>query len=302
MRRLLRYSGRTLVLLFFPTAFAHAQQARDYPGFVAIDDTPTSVSITAPVPQLLTSDDLTTTTWLAVRARIPNVFRLLNEERNPARFSLLANELAADLVRLEILAVSQAPDSAAIVEQETTRARSQLTVAIGAVLDRRAAPTATLELLGETLTLLERDIARAELPESTAPNSALNWTSPPGLTNDRFARDIAEWNGARLQREMRVRAALLQRVLAGPRDQWPEKSEVIELAELARALADRPEEVPYASRVTFRQAALRIEVVAQNLSDFVKDRNRAQARRQVRVLRECLHDTQLFLELRARGL
>lgn len=73
-----------------------------------------------------------------------------------------------------------------------------------------------------------------------------------------------------------------------------------ELGEIARALVMRQDELNPLSREGFRNAALRADVVSENLIDFLAQRDWANARRQVNVMGDCIQVMDDYLAVNRR--
>ncbi len=73
-----------------------------------------------------------------------------------------------------------------------------------------------------------------------------------------------------------------------------------EVGEMARALVERQGELPSASRPGFVAAALRLEVIAENLGDLHTEGDRLRFRRQLIELQEAVEDVQAFIAVRDR--
>jgi hypothetical protein len=70
-----------------------------------------------------------------------------------------------------------------------------------------------------------------------------------------------------------------------------------EVVELSRALARRQSELPDLSRPGFRNATMRLEVIAENIVEFSREHDRHGYNRQVVLLGETLRDLESFLVL-----
>ena len=73
-----------------------------------------------------------------------------------------------------------------------------------------------------------------------------------------------------------------------------------QVKQLARALVFRQGELPAPMRPGFRNAALQIEVIADNLADFAAERDRANFRRQLLSLRRAVERAREYVEMNER--
>lgn len=114
-----------------------------------------------------------------------------------------------------------------------------------------------------------------------------------------FREMISAWNARRLLAGYTERHSSIQHALER-RDDFRFTAQAREMGELARELATRIYEVPLTSRIAFRNNALRMDVQAENLSNYLEQDNRPYALRQLRYIEDTMEQADAFLRLRER--
>lgn len=256
--------------------------------------------------EVLTADKVTTTTWQAVRLRLnSHVVHLRASVRVGGAGLELTKALEnfqEDLSLYDQLAERLAHENAK--EIEATRARlDRLLDLLAGDYDR-----GTDEQITSTLRLVEETVARIEELSLEADRLAgrretAGFLSVPDdwgeLTNP--APDLRI--GLVLLNADELRHAIEDRRSTMQKTSWKRLTAEHErlgreVAEIGRALLKRQGEFPALSRPGFCHAAMRIEVIGDNLVDFAKDDNRLNYRRQLLSLEEALERVDSYIRLK----
>ena len=297
-----------------------------YPGFLSEDrettaseriaeadvQTSDSLEAVASIRQQVLADDLASTvTWTNTRARLDpgmeEVRMLMLASANPEEVEAAAEKFLADLEAILAMAPYQAPGQETGLVIYRDRIRRQLTLILS---DYRMHESAQLQSTDELLRLsmdeFHRLLFHSDLDRGSGSDGYRrvpdDW-KVGDFTEPAFAEHIAGWSGSQLvagyaDRVEILTEALRRKKLSRNRDPIV----AIEMGELARELARRTYEVPVTSQVPFRNTALRLDVLAENLYDYIKADNGPYARRQLRVMGKTAGEAQAFLALRDRGL
>ncbi len=284
-----------------------------YPGFVseeAVAPTPApepSVPPT-PAPQLLVDDTPSTTTWFQTRERLEpgmeEIRMLMISRATSQEIAAQEEKFIGDLDAVVRMANFQAPGQAGGLGA----IRSRIVRQLGYLIEDYAAGEwrkleTTEELLRRSMKEAQYLLFRSDLDRGLASPAATvlpaDWdTSRFG--SPRFAAQIADWDGARLLGSYRGRHAQIESALRRNR-QFHDPIAAREMAELARQLATRVNEVPVTSATAFRDAALRLDVLAENLDDQLAAQNTLYARRQLRLMGHAIDDVEAYLALRRQN-
>ncbi|MCC6546949.1 hypothetical protein IT570_07250 [Candidatus Sumerlaeota bacterium] len=288
-------------------------QQNAYPSFVTRNEAtnpvsrPTDETTTGTVtftPEVLVDDVQSTTTWMSTRARLqPGLEELrlaMLSTASPTEISDSAQKLYDDISRIEIMAPAQAPVQQGRIGELITRIDKQVEFVVD---DYTAGDFKRLQssqdLLQRSLNDLEQVLRESDLDRGRPfrPPAALpvDWNAG-AFASPGFADDI---------RNMRARELLvaygdrIESIASGLKHnrQAPERDlEIaVEMGELARHLAERSNEVPVASQVPFRDAALRLDVISECLFEYIRDGRNTYTRRQLRHARETLNRCQAYL-------
>lgn len=254
--------------------------------------------------QVLTMDLVSSGTWLGTRdrldAHIEEMRLALVSDAPVNEFNDIATEFLVSLDVLAEMAPMQAPYQADGIEFQRDRMEQQVLFMVQDYSQgefRRVASTNRLltRAMGEMHTLLARsDIDRGW--------DAVDYTQLPGgwepgnFSRPEFGRQIRSWSGRRLiseyrNRYIRLNDAFRQRNI--DQQAWV----TLEMGELARELARRTDEVPTLSREPFRNSALKLDVIAENLHDQIVDSRRLHVRRQLISMNQAIRDAERYLEL-----
>jgi hypothetical protein len=312
--------------------------AQDYPAFVFTEDrqppaTPTPAPNNPPPPseentnaaqstepeettpevievgtsRVLVGELRSTETWTATRARIAPALEELRlaflTGASSSEAQAIAGRMLEDVTRVLLMAPYQAPNQAESLGYYNLRLRRQLDLFLDDYLEGRTERLETTDrLLRETLRDWEALLTRSDLEragrsgEGPAPLPA-DWRAPR-MEMEEFDLLIAAWQVPALL------AAAEERFLAMNESQrnrrsTPPLTVARELSAIGRELATRAFEFPVTSRVPFQNAALRLDVQAENLHDHLRSGHRLHARRQLRVIGQTLRDLDRHAEARA---
>ncbi len=290
----------------------------DFIGSATPAPTPTAPSPVAETPEtvpaynfpdqleVLAGDLSSTSTWIATRDRLEPGFEELRimmlTSAPPDEVSQQIISLTIDLEVIGKMSAAQAPRQTDSIARTNSRIETQLEYMGGDYLQgawRQLGNTDQL-LRGEVDGLLRllRDSDRdrgAAIGAETIPS---DW-EVGGFRHPSFRERIRGWQTSRLMEGFRNRREALVSLAKGG-FQPPDAEYAREMGELARELATRQSDVPVTSRLAYRNATLRLDVMAENLLDFLQDNQSLHARRQARALEDAEADVQAFLELRPR--
>ncbi|MCC5876352.1 MAG: hypothetical protein JJU11_09070, partial [Candidatus Sumerlaeia bacterium] len=159
--------------------------------------------------------------------------------------------------------------------------------------------SSTNRLLNRSMSELHTLLARSDIDRgwvATDYSELPGGWNPGNFSSPDFARQIRAWNGRTLISEYRNRHSRLAQA-----HQRRNMRELVwltyEMGELARELARRTDEVPTLSREPFRNAALRLDVMAENLRDFITESRRLHSRRQLYAINLAIRDAERYLDL-----
>lgn len=229
-----------------------------------------------------------TAPYREVRSRLqelPARLRLLLHEPGGEDFVIaLLEQYDADMEAFRSLSASLALAEFPEIEEQAARLDSLLDVLARdyAARDERRYPT-SLRLIEQSLARLEELAASAEnraVPQARATIHDAPGDWGEGRFGDPSLRGaLAVQQGAELIDRGR---ALVRRVstLGDPALRTEGEPAARELGEIARALVRRQAELEPSARPAFRNAALRLEVLAENMADFSRTREHSKYRRQ----------------------
>lgn len=250
---------------------------------------------------VLVADITSTTTWMRVRERMePHLEQLRILVITSATMEDLVSQTANFSTDLGVLAESaafQAPRQREAIVYTTSLLQRYLRVLESDYIPADPGRAGTvLPLLGRSMAELEILLAMSDEDRGM---DAPGWRLPAdwdvgGFRAPDFAPTIATMAADQLLAEFRFRNASLQRNLRLPPAQWDLQS-VLEMGELARELANRVQELPASSRTGFRNAALRLDVLAESLHDFMSEGNYLYARRHQRTVEWAARDVENYL-------
>ena len=312
------------------TLVAGRLAAEDYPSFVytgdgapaaavptatpepVVADEPTSAPVATPPPtfvdppRVLVGDLASTRTWTATRARIEPGFEELRVAfiggASPDEAAASASRLLTDLDAIVQMAATQAPNQEQSIVWFENRLRRQIRMMISDYMmgDRSRIPTTdrmVRKSLMEFQAVLERsDRERGNPDVGRRSGLPTDWASGEQELRD-FAAMIGAWSKEQLADEYRLRAITYYDILKRTREEEPALSDAREMSALARELATRDYELPMASRQPYRNCALQLDVLAENLHDHLRNGRRLHARRQTRLILSTFRQLDSYLEL-----
>lgn len=319
----MRWPAAMLFLALVSCLYAQedpAEQIKDYedsqyPAFIdAVEITPAPIHEEAeenpatPLPTLrpdiLVTDPASTTTWAQVRES-------LHTNLEELRLSLISggsaeeiekkrNAFALDLERILIMAPHQAPNQQKGLDYYQKRIDIQLGFFIEQFAEgdfRRA--ESSEEMLRLSLEefdylLFQSDLDRGS--SGTFQNIPEDW-NPRTFQRHDFSQIIRGWSGRKLLDAYEDRLGEI-RWRFEERGSFDSSRAAVEMGELARQLATRLYEVPINSRPGFQDAVLRLDVLSENLHDFLSKENKPYTRRHLRVIEDAIQDVKAYLELR----
>jgi hypothetical protein len=288
---------------------------QDYPSFIGSatpTPTPPPIELAESLPltefgQVLAGDALSTQTWTLVRARVEPALEAVrvqillaatDEEMTQAE-STVEEALAA----VEKLAPAYAPS-----QQQALRSLANRILRLVSLMlsDSRAGESARVSTSDRLLRrateewnqLLARSDAERGLPPEYLVLPPRGWNVGYFELPD-FRGRIMGWSIDQLIVEYRSRLLTIEESFH-PKRRCEEVSltGVREMGELARELASRTWEFPHNSREPFRNSALRLDVMAENLHDYLREDNALYAKRQLRTIDRAMRETEAFLTLR----
>lgn len=260
-------------------------------------------------PQLLVDDLASSTTWTRTRARIvpgmDEVRMLMLASANPEEVEAAADKVMEDIDLVLRMAPFQAPTQEEGLAIQRDRIERQLELIVDDYAARRLKQMQnTDELLRVSLDEFSRLLLHSDLERGSA--SAVLRRIPEDWNVGRFrapdfAARVSGWSADQLLGAYTERIGVIESALRSKRP--PRDSRIgREMGELARQLAGRAYEVPLTSQPAFRNSALRLDVLAENLDQYIRDENGPYAKRQLRFMRYAVRDCQAYLELRRQGL
>ncbi|CAN5272216.1 hypothetical protein BH09SUM1_BH09SUM1_05280 [soil metagenome] len=276
-------------------------------GTLDIADAQTSAGIAMEDATSLVADLQSTETWTQTRERIPPAIeelRLLFLSRAAAKeIDAQEEKLASDIDLIVRMAEFQAPNEERGLDSLSKRMEKQISLVIS---DYNAGEFVRMGITDDLLRKSLRDWNELLVRSDIERGSQRFESQPAGWNVERFADpDFTETARAMDARELLTEYRQRQIDLTNDfrDDRWKSQERSLrEMGELARQLADRSYEVPLTSRVTYRNAALRLDVMAENSWDYVRKGNRPYARRQIRAMGKAIDEVDEFLKLKSRGL
>jgi hypothetical protein len=255
--------------------------------------------------EVLIGREPTEAAWRGVRNRMQTRFNALREGvRLPYDawdFSTAVEEWKGDVDQYAEFAVALAADEYEDIESEIEvidLLTHYLTLDYASGNPIRI--ESTLRQIDLRLQNLELMSARADVRAGRSDRWGYTLFPPdwgePRVRDKMFGDGLVFYSAAELLEMARDRQYMLSRL---EQDRLDMDSEDLakETMEIARALATRQAELPDLSRAGFRNVAMRMEVVAENIIDFSRKRDRIGINRQVLLLGESVRDMQRFLDL-----
>lgn len=268
---------------------------------------PTPTPTPAPSPVILVPVDPTAEAWRAARLRLYERAAELREGLGLPLGQWDATaaiaSARADVATFRAYAVPLAPDQLPAIDATIARLDAQCETLAGLLTqrgDRRRLEGAMQQIESSLARLdelaLEGDLAAGRASEWGFVLRPPDWGAlryPEGAAADATARmDARQLLGALADR---------QRVLGDSNLRALDDAEPIarEMGELARALVRRQGEVRSLSRPGFRNAALRLEVMSENVVEYARTRDRLNVRRQAREMHAVLKELAGYLVVAA---
>ncbi len=259
-----------------------------------------------PGEEVLIGREPTEAAWRGVRNRMQTRFNALREGvRLPYdawNFTTAIEDWKSDIDLYAEFAVALATDDHEEIEREI-EVIDLLThyLALDYSSGNPIRIESTLRQIDSRLQNMESMSARADARAGRSDRWGYTLFPPdwgePRVRDKMFGDGLVFYSAAELLEMARDRQYTLSRT---QQDRLELDSEVLakETLEIARALATRHAELPELSRAGFRNVAMRMEVVAENIIDFGRKRDRIGINRQVFLLGESVRDMQRFLDLR----
>lgn len=258
--------------------------------------------------EVLAVDEPTSTTWTATRHRLAThsagLLELARANRDHEAFEETVNNLTGDLRDMEDLSARMTPNQAAEISGLVDRADKLLELLAADYLEGTPRELQTsLRLLQDTLAAIERAAAEGDRESGRAVSEVSRYL-PPDWGNLRFGnestrRAASTMPAADLLRTMDESRRVLADRSTHELPPWAEE-EARRLGEMARALVYRQGEMPELMRPGFRNAALRAEVISENLVEFTREKRQAHFVRQLEAFGEALDSLNGYLEMRDR--
>lgn len=254
--------------------------------------------------QVLMFDLATSNTWTATRHHLEEQLEELRlalvTEAPQEEFAVLARDFLVDLDVLVEMAPWQAPLQLQGIEYQRDRIERQVLHLMSDYTEGDARRIATTnELISRSMADLHSLLVRSDRDRGW---DAVDYTELPGgwdpgdFISPTFAGHIQAWSGQRLASEYRDRFRRLQ-IHYRNRTINDQVWMTYEMGEIARELARRSYEVPIVAREPFRNACLKLDVLAENLRDYLEDTRRLHARRQLYSMNLAIRDVERYLEL-----
>ncbi|MBX3729443.1 MAG: hypothetical protein KF858_09685 [Candidatus Sumerlaeia bacterium] len=260
-------------------------------------------------PQVLVADEATSTAWTAVRFQLASrvsTLRAVTRTDDVPRLHETIGTLREDLTLFAGIAEIMTPRE----DWGTMRTALGRTNRLIANLERDMVDGSQQELV-TTLRFLEESLLRLEELALLADIANRGGAGPHAMAlppdwgplrhgDEAFRTGLVLLNARDLAVELeRRRAWLRQESMNRLHVEAPTVAR--EMAELARALVGRQGEMPDLMRPGFRNAAMRLEVIAENLHDFHREGDRTRFRRQLTALDESLAAVTEYLAQRDRA-
>lgn len=253
---------------------------------------------------VLPGDEATTQTWRAVRMRLNNsvspLRELVQRSQREAQLKAAIDALERDLDLFERHARSLAIEEFASVQEVRGRIDKLLEhLAFDYANGQGAQFPTTLRLLDESVARLEdlamqSDIRIGRRGLGRYSPMPMDWAQPR-YPEPLIRSKTAVMTGRELCEAIRRRVQTMKR---SPRDQIEQDGGLAarELGELARALILRQGDVDPIARPGFRNAALQMEVIAENQVDFHRRGDWTNYRRQLIALDDVLERALMYLD------
>ncbi len=256
-----------------------------------------------PVPELLVTDLASTQTWTQVRNRLePDLEELRSLMISRAEKKPLFEQYDRVIQNFDLI-IRMAPYQAPLQEKGLRLYRGRITKQVDYLLEdylqeRWRQFENTDELLRDATEEFQYLLFQSDLDRGAAERGFYdlpeNWT-PPSIPDERFSEEIAAWSTDKIVSAYRRRWGDLQYSVEEKRDFKRRRRQALEMGMLARELATRIYDVPVESRTGFQNAALQMDVQAQNLADYLQTENRPYALQQLRAIDNTLERTEIFL-------
>lgn len=266
---------------------------------------PTPTPTPVPSPMVLVPADPTAEVWRAARLRLYERAAELREGLDlpmvqwDASAAIAATR--ADVATFRAYAVPLAPEQLATIDTTIGRLDAQLNTLADSLVqgsDRRRLES-TMQQVESSLVRLDELALEGDL----AAGRAAQWgyvLRPPDWGALRYPEGALADATARMNaRELLGALADRQRTLGDANLRALDDAEPMarEMGELARALVRRQGEVRSLSRAGFRNAALRLEVMSENVVEYSRARDRLNVRRQAREMRAVLQELAGYLAI-----
>ncbi|MDK2972050.1 MAG: hypothetical protein PWP23_1805 [Candidatus Sumerlaeota bacterium] len=259
--------------------------------------------------EVLVGDEPTSTAWTMIRFRLQthtaDLRSAIRTDEYEA-FRTTIDRLREDLALYGRIAGAIAPDDewqeikAALTRTERLLDNFERDVSVGTLMEL----STSARLLEETLLRIEELSVLTDIHNTGLPDPR-TMALPPDWGELRYGDEsmrgtLTLMNAREIASETRRRWRWLREENRGSLK--PDAGVVArELGELGRALVLRQGELPDLMRPGYRNAALQVEVVAENLADYHRAGDRHRFRQQVELLGEALGRVQEYLDMRDRG-
>ncbi|MCB2154592.1 hypothetical protein KQI84_06870 [bacterium] len=254
---------------------------------------------------VLPGDEATTQTWHAVRmgltAEVSPLRSLVRQGQREAELAEAVDAIERDLDLFQRHAEALAIEESAAIKEVRDKVDKLLDNLVYDYANGYGSqfPT-TLRLLEESMARLEDLAKRSDIRigrrglgrYASMPD---DWQAPK-YPEPIIQPQIAMMTGNEICRTIRERADIMRRE---PKDSLENEGAVAgrEIGELARALILRQGDVPPISRRGFRNTALQMDVISENMVEFAQKNDWPNYRRQIIVLDEALERAFLYLEM-----
>lgn len=259
-------------------------------------------------PDLLVDDVPTTSGWQGSRAQLNTTFESL-------RSSLRQESIATTMEALEEMdeAVEEFAVYARALVHPHARELDSLLARMDALrenfvndldLGTDVQLVTTMRLMEETLARMEElalisDLAAGRIMQQPLAGLPPDWNDSK-FANEAMRLGLSLRNARELMDELKRSREELRRSARRGRLRPEDVVRFEEMTEMARALVLRQGEFPELMRPGFRNAALQIELVVENLGDYHSERNLPAFRRHLIELDRSFKRAEAFLELRDR--
>ncbi len=254
----------------------------------------------------LTADIASTQTWSVSRKRVFDSIEELRisifTDATPEQIQIEASEVNAYMKILTDAARFQAPAQRSALQFQQGRLSRQLEFLLEDYRRERWDHLSTTdELIRMTMDEVDYLLYRSDLDRGAPIREYLPRDWNPGTFRDPdFQEMIISWSATRLVQAYKDRIDILDHRVKNRKLSY-NSDYTREMGELARELAIRINEVPVSSQTAFRNSALRLDVMAESLQDFMEEGNRPYSRRHIRFLKDAINETEAYLKLRSQG-